>query len=89
MHYFGILLVILAVTLATGGHSSTFTAAAQAVSKGNVTEAVGLFSVALRRTLKDADTSQRKAEAEAVNLADARLLRPAQNRERINLMQAR
>lgn len=63
MHYFGILAILLTLTFATGGHSQTFSKAAEAVSKGEVSDAIDLFSTALRRTIQDADVAQRKADA--------------------------
>ena len=78
MHYLAILTVLLTVTLATGGHSELFSKAGQAIARGNVSDAVDLFSTALRRTLKDADVAQqRKSEGQPIKVADARPTRPA------------
>ena len=76
MHYIGILVVLLTLTFATGGHSQTFGKAAEAVTKGEVGDAIDLFQTALRQTLKDADVSQKKAEA--VAMAQLPPLRPVQ-----------
>ncbi len=59
MHYIAILGFLLAVTFATGGHSGTFEQAYRAATRGDVGRAVELFSVALRRTLRDADIEKR------------------------------
>ena len=67
MHYIGILVVLLGLTFATGGHSQTFGKAAEAVTRGEVSEAVDLLSTAVRRTLQDADLSQKKADSAAAN----------------------
>lgn len=66
MHYIAILAVLVLLAFATGGHSNAFGQAAEAATKGDMAEALDLFSTALRRTLQDADVSQRKAEAQAV-----------------------
>lgn len=75
MHYLGILVVLIAVTFATGGHSQTFSKAAEAVTKGDVVEAVDLFSTALRRTIQDADVARKNDAAVAVAQSDLRMPR--------------
>ena len=71
MHYIGILCVLVLLAFATGGHSQAFGRAAEAATKGDVAEAIDLFSTALRRTLQDADVAQRRAEAQALAQAQA------------------
>ena len=58
MHYIGILVVLLGLTFATGGHSQTFGKAAEAVTRGEVSDAIELLSTAVRRTLQDADVKK-------------------------------
>ena len=65
MHYIAILAFVGFVTLATGGHSATFGKAYEAVVRGDVDKAVGLFTTALRSTIKDADSGRTDCDSAA------------------------
>ena len=59
MHHLIMLAVIAGITLGTSGHSQTFAASYEAVSRGEVSKAVDLFATAVRSSLSDADQQER------------------------------
>ena len=65
MHYIAILTLVGFITFATGGHSQTFGKAYDAVMRGDMDNAVSLFTTALRSTLKDADSSPSSCDSAA------------------------
>lgn len=55
MHYVALVACILLICLAYGGHSGTFAAAFDAVTRGETARAADLFGDAMSNTLQDAD----------------------------------
>ena len=69
MHQMIMLAIVAAITFGTSGYSQTFAASYRAVSRGDVSQAVDLFTTAIRNSLADADRQEQLKKAREQQLS--------------------